>query len=88
MGNLTRDPELRQTAGGTSICMLGLASAPVWMWALAFVSNRFFDIVKPPPACQLQALKGGPGIVADDFCSSIYSLAFNHLAFWLIRHWL
>jgi single-strand DNA-binding protein len=30
MGNLTRDPELRVTAGGNSICKLGLATSRVY----------------------------------------------------------
>ena len=30
MGNLTRDPELRVTANGNSICKLGLATSRVY----------------------------------------------------------
>ena len=64
------------------ICMIGLPFVP-WVVVLAFLSNRFFDIWKPPPARQLQAVKGGVGIVIDDVFACFYSLAFNHLVVWL-----
>jgi single-strand DNA-binding protein len=47
VGNLTRDPELRQTPGGTSVCQLGVAvnssykdSSGQWM-----EKPNFFDVV-------------------------------------------
>jgi single-strand DNA-binding protein len=47
VGNLTRDPELRQTPGGTSVCQLGVAvnssykdSAGQWV-----EKPNFFDVV-------------------------------------------
>lgn len=58
------------------ICMIGLPPLP-WVLAVAFLSNRFFDIVKLPPARGLQRLRGGLGIVIDDVFASAYSLAFN-----------
>ena len=66
------------------ICMLGLPLHPVVL-LVAFLSNRFFDIVKIPPAFQLQRLKGGWGIVMDDVVAALYSLAFNHLAVYLMK---
>lgn len=38
-----------------------------------FFVFRAFDIVKPPPARQLEALPGGWGIVADDIVAGLYS---------------
>ena len=38
-----------------------------------FFVFRAFDIVKPPPARQLEALPGGWGIVADDVVAGLYS---------------
>jgi phosphatidylglycerophosphatase A len=35
---------------------------------------RFFDIVKPWPARQLERLHGGAGIVMDDVAAGIYAL--------------
>jgi phosphatidylglycerophosphatase A len=51
---------------------------------MAFVSSRFFDIVKPPPARALQRLHGGVGIVIDDVLASLYSLAFNQAVYWSV----
>lgn len=68
------------------ICMIGLPLTP-WVLAMAFVSNRVFDILKPPPARGLQALKGGLGIVIDDVFATLYSLAANHLAYRIITHY-
>jgi phosphatidylglycerophosphatase A len=67
------------------IAMVGLPLAP-WVVALAFVSSRIFDIVKPPPARGLQELHGGLGIVIDDVVASLYALAFNHLAYRIVTH--
>jgi phosphatidylglycerophosphatase A len=52
--------------------------------ALAFVTSRLLDVIKPFPARRLQNLSGGLGIVADDAVSTLYSLALNHLIFWLL----
>lgn len=66
------------------ICVLGLpVTRHLWLLALAFVTNRIMDIIKPPPARQAQAIHGGGGIVIDDVVSSLYALALNHVI-WLI----
>jgi phosphatidylglycerophosphatase A len=73
------------------VCMIGLPLLP-WVMATAFVTNRICDIIKPPPARRLQEIKGGAGIVIDDFLSSLYSLVAslvaNHFIFWLVRFYL
>lgn len=65
---------------------IGMIGLPICIPVLimAFLTNRFFDIIKPPPARRLQNLPGGLGIVADDAVSALYSLALNHLIFWLL----
>ena len=65
------------------LCMVGLPAVP-WVMALAFLSHRVFDILKPPPARGLQALKGGLGIVIDDVFASLYALAFNWAVYWSV----
>ncbi len=42
--------------------------------ALAFVAFRIFDIIKLPPARQLQRLKGGIGILIDDLIAGVHAL--------------
>lgn len=67
------------------LCMLGLPFSPL-MLATAFLTCRFFDIVKPPPASQLQRIPGGIGIVIDDVVATLYSLALNHALYRLFLH--
>lgn len=45
----------------------------LWVAVVGFVLFRIFDIVKPPPAYQLQSLRGGYGIMADDVMAGIYA---------------
>ena len=40
---------------------------------LAFILFRLFDIWKPPPIRQLEALPGGWGINADDALAGVYA---------------
>ncbi|MFC1883352.1 phosphatidylglycerophosphatase A [Thermodesulfobacteriota bacterium] len=42
---------------------------------LAFILFRIFDIFKPFPVKNLEMLKGGFGIVADDLMAGLYALA-------------
>ena len=48
---------------------------------VGFVVFRILDIIKPPPARQVEALPNGWGIVADDVIAGIY----GHL---ILRLWL
>ncbi len=66
------------------ICYLGLPFTPAVVLA-GFVFHRIFDITKPPPIKQLQNIKGGVGIVIDDFLAALLALGCNHLLFFLIR---
>ena len=61
---------------------LTLAGAHVFNWQTAlaaFILFRLFDIWKPPPVRQLEALPGGWGIVADDLMAGVYGA----LVLWL-----
>jgi phosphatidylglycerophosphatase A len=49
-----------------------------WTWlhlGAAFVLFRAFDVLKPPPAYQLQSLSGGAGVMADDIAAGLYAVA-------------
>lgn len=55
---------------------IALAGARTFNWksyALALILFRLFDIFKPPPVRQLEALPGGFGINADDVMAGIYA---------------
>lgn len=74
------------------ICMIGLypyMAEHIWLLPVAFCSNRFFDILKLPPARQFdRKWGGGLGITLDDVASSIYSLGANWAMFLLAtRFW-
>ena len=49
----------------------------------AFFLWRILDIIKPPPARNLEKLKGGLGIMVDDVISGIYTLIIMHLVVYL-----
>jgi len=68
------------------IVMIGLPFSPL-MVAVAFVTHRAFDILKPFPAYRLQRLPGGWGITVDDVVSSLYSLALNQAVFRMLSHY-
>ena len=65
------------------IGLLGLPLSP-GMLALAFFTNRVFDVLKPFPANRLQSLPGGLGIVVDDVVAALYSLLVNHGVYFLL----
>ncbi|MFH1144098.1 MAG: phosphatidylglycerophosphatase A [Candidatus Eisenbacteria bacterium] len=46
----------------------------------AFLLFRAADVLKPPPAYQLQSLPGGWGIVVDDLAAGVYGLILLLLA--------
>jgi phosphatidylglycerophosphatase A len=72
----TKDPQfvvIDEVAGQ----LIALIAAPLtWKTFLAgFILFRAFDIIKPPPARQLERLPEGTGIVLDDVAAGIYALA-------------
>jgi phosphatidylglycerophosphatase A len=61
---------------GQAIALLPIAFMTdkiLLMTAAAFVLFRIFDILKPPPICQLEKLGGGLGILADDLAAGVYA---------------
>ena len=79
-GSGTRDPQfvvIDEVAGQ----LVALIAVPLaWKSFLAgFILFRAFDIVKPPPVRQLEALPEGTGIVLDDVAAGLYALGVVHL---------
>jgi len=65
---------------------IALAGAHALNWKSylgAFALFRLFDIWKPPPVRQLEALPEGLGIVADDAMAGLYAALVLFLAGWL-----
>ena len=61
-----------EVAGMTLSVLLVPLTVPVAV--LAFVLFRVFDVVKPTPARQAQALPGGAGVMVDDLIAGLYAL--------------
>jgi phosphatidylglycerophosphatase A len=69
--------------------LLALEFTPrnVWWWATAFVLFRLFDIWKPFPIRQCDALlKGGFGVMFDDLLAAFYAIAALKTLLWLTMH--
>jgi Phosphatidylglycerophosphatase A and related proteins len=45
----------------------------IWLYLLALVLFRLFDIMKPTPIAQLEKIPGGLGIMLDDACAGIFT---------------
>lgn len=64
---------------------IALAGARHYNWTsylLALALFRLFDIFKPPPVRQLEALPGGLGINADDVMAGVYAALVLFAAGW------
>jgi phosphatidylglycerophosphatase A len=61
--------------------LVALIAVPLaWKTFLAgFILFRGFDIVKPPPVRQLEALPEGAGIMLDDLAAGLYAFVVMHL---------
>jgi phosphatidylglycerophosphatase A len=49
------------------------AGAAAWVIGGQFVLFRIFDVLKPPPAAQLERLPAGWGILCDDLMAGVYA---------------
>jgi phosphatidylglycerophosphatase A len=57
-----------------------------WKVAIAgFLAHRLFDITKPPPARQLEALPDGSGVMADDCVAGIYGCLLMAALAWTLQ---
>lgn len=78
----TKDPQfvvIDEVAGQ----LIALIAVPLsWKTFLTgFILFRAFDIVKPPPARQLERLPEGTGIVLDDVAAGIYAFVVMQILF-------
>lgn len=73
---------------GQWIALLALPMATggqmVYVLAVQFFLFRLFDVVKPPPARQLERLPGGWGIVMDDLAAGVYANLVGQVLFRLV----
>lgn len=68
----------------------GMLPGMPWFFAamlscgLAFVLFRVFDIIKPPPARQLERLPHGWGVLIDDLAAGAYALLAMLACVWVV----
>jgi phosphatidylglycerophosphatase A len=68
---------------GTWISYIALPKT-IGIIVVTFFLWRILDIIKPPPARNLEKLKGGMGIMIDDVVSGLYTLIIMHLVVYLL----
>ncbi|MEO7970609.1 MAG: phosphatidylglycerophosphatase A [bacterium] len=71
-GKVVVDEVAGQLIALLPVPLLGIWPLKIWI-IVSFVLFRFFDIVKPYPARQLEGLHGGLGIMADDIVAGAYA---------------
>lgn len=64
-------PIVIDEVAGVLLTVLGLGHG-LALAAAGFLVFRLLDVVKPPPAYQLQSLRGGWGVMADDLMAGLY----------------
>lgn len=73
---------------GQWLALLGLAMPDprraLLVLAVQFVLFRFFDVIKPPPARQLEKLPFGWGILFDDLAAGVYANLVGQAIFRLV----
>jgi phosphatidylglycerophosphatase A len=65
--------------------LLTLLAVPVGVGGvlIGFVAFRVFDVVKPFPARQVEALPGGWGVMVDDLVAGLYAQGALRLLLWV-----
>jgi len=91
-----KDPSnvVADEVAGQSVALLllpwrSLDQPDAWKWnlaltATAFLAFRAMDIIKPPPARQMERLPAGAGILVDDLIAGVYALILTQIAARLI----
>ena len=54
-----------------------------WIFLASFPVFRFFDIYKPHPARRIHIMRGGWGVMMDDFAAGVYSNLVLHLVVYI-----
>jgi phosphatidylglycerophosphatase A len=52
---------------------------------IAFFMFRVFDVIKPPPVRQVEALPAGTGILVDDLLAGVYAAAATWFLLWAMQ---
>ncbi len=63
---------------------VGFGWHAVWVTGAAFVLFRVFDVLKPPPARQLERLPAGWGILLDDLAAGVMTNIVLRVGLWAV----
>jgi phosphatidylglycerophosphatase A len=70
-----------------TVLLWRVPDAPILTALWAFPVTRVVDILKIPPARQLERLPRGWGVLADDLLASFYAAGLLHLVRWQFPKW-
>jgi phosphatidylglycerophosphatase A len=71
---------------GQLLTFLFVAPTSGWIMLAGFGLFRLFDVLKPPPARAAERLRGGWGIMADDYVAGVYAALVLWLLVVALRH--
>lgn len=72
----------------TALLWPALLKTPILAALCVFVAFRVFDIIKLPPARQLEKVPQGWGVLLDDLASALYAATALHAATWAWSRWM
>jgi phosphatidylglycerophosphatase A len=85
-----KDPGQCVLDEGAGICLtalflpMGTGWRPIYVLGAVFFVFRVFDVLKPPPARQLERLPEGWGILMDDLAAAVYANLVCQVVFRLV----
>lgn len=70
--------------------LVTLAFLPVGVTGaiVGFIIFRVCDVIKPPPARQMERLPGGWGVMSDDLMAGVWGLVITRLLVWMFPAWM
>jgi phosphatidylglycerophosphatase A len=85
LGHDARQIVIDEVAG--QMVALFMAPRAILPYVMAFLLFRVFDIIKPPPACGWESLRGGLGVMADDIAAGAYAAIVMQFLLAVMMHW-
>ncbi len=91
---LGKDPSqfvIDETAGQLVAMLLVVGPVPtgwrLWAWVgISFGLFRLFDILKPPPVRQMEALPSGWGVALDDVTAGVLAMVVGNVIMYVFRN--
>jgi phosphatidylglycerophosphatase A len=85
-GRKDAQPVVLDEVAGVCLTLMGQpyfgGMRQMWSIGMAFLMFRVFDIIKPPPARQLERLPEGWGVLLDDLAAAVYANVACQVMLW------